>query len=698
MGAEAKADFSGYATKAGLKCSDGRTIMQEAFQHQDGVTVPLVWQHGHNSPENVLGHAILESRKDGVYAYGYFNDTPTAQSAKALVAHKDITALSIFANQLVERSKQVFHGVIREVSLVLSGANPGALIDNVAVQHSGGGVDVLDDEAVIYTGLTLEHEDRTYTRKTDTQTVEMVNGVVVNTSSSSSENTNVVKDTGSSSPALAYSGLEHAKADPTVQDVYDSLSEEQKNVVHYMIGTALESVSAKHSSTDDNTDGATLDNKEGSNSMTHNVFEKPNGSDGTQPHTLSHEDVKGIVADAIKVGSLKQAVESYALQHGITDIDLLFPDAKAVSEVPEWNKRRTEWVAGVINGTKHSPFSRIKTLSADLTFDEARAKGYIKGNLKKEEFFGLQKRVTTPSTIYKKQKLDRDDIVDITGFDVVAWLKGEMRLMLEEELARAILIGDGRDVADEDKIKDPVGAAEGAGIRSILHDAELYVTTVNVNLDDASSDYTELVDALTEARRYYKGTGTPTFYTTETVLSKLLLIRDSLRRRVYRNVAEIAAELRVDNIVTVEVMENEVGLLGVMVNLADYTIGADKGGEVSMFDDFDIDYNQYKYLIETRLSGALTKIKSALVVKKTAGTNVLVDPVTAPTFNAATNVVTIPAQTGVVYKNAVTNATLTAGAQAALTAGQVLKVQATPASGYYFRTDAADFWQFSYTA
>ena len=357
----AKADFSGYATKAGLKCSDGRTITSEAFKDMDGKQVPLVWQHARNNPENVLGHALLEARDDGVYAYGYFNETASAKNAKALVEHEDITALSIYANQLVEKSKQVFHGIIREVSLVLAGANPGALIDNVSISHGDGDVDVLDDEAVIYTGLTLEHEDRTFTRKTDTTTVEMVNGVVTNTSSSTSENTNVVKDTGSS-PSLAWSDVEHAKADgKTVQDVYDSLSEEQKSVVHYMIGAALEKTGSMKQS-DNNDDEETLGNHQEGTEMTHNVFEKNGTSEGAEGVVLSHSDVREIVSAAVKSGSLKQAVEDYALQHGITNIDVLFPDAKNVTGAPEFDKRRTEWVAGVLNGTKHSPFSRIKSI------------------------------------------------------------------------------------------------------------------------------------------------------------------------------------------------------------------------------------------------------------------------------------------------------------------------------------------------
>jgi len=642
------ADFSGYATKAGLKCSDGRTIMPEAFKHMDGNTVPLVWQHGHGEPANVLGHAKLEAREDGVYAYGFFNDTPAAQNARALVKHGDITALSIYANKLVERSKQVFHGVIREVSLVLSGANPGALIDNVAIAHSDGSTDILDDEAVIYTGLELEHSDLEEEQDEDLE-----------------------------------EELAHEK---TVKDIYDSLSDEQKDVVHYMIGAALEAAkadSAKHSD-----DEGGLSHQEGTEEM--NVFEQ--GGSAETKHSLSHEDVKGIVADAMKIGSLKEAVENYALQHGIENIDVLFPDAKSVTDTPEWIKRRTEWVSGVLNGVRSTPFSRIKTRTADLTFDEARAKGYIKGNLKKEEFFGVSQRVTTPTTIYKKQKLDRDDIIDITDFDVVAWLKGEMRLMLEEELARAILIGDGRDVADEDKIKDPAGATEGSGVRAILNDHELYVTTVNVNLDDTDSTYEEVVESVARARRFYKGSGTPTFYTTEATKTEMLLTKDNFGRRLYTSEAELASALRVAAVVPVEVMEDVPDLLGIIVNLKDYNVGADKGGDISMFDDFDIDYNQYKYLIETRVSGALTKVKSALVVKKVDGALVLVVP-TAPSYDEGTYTITIPTDADVEYS--VDGTPVADASTHVVSAGTTVVVTAAPAAGNYFATNAEDQWSFS---
>jgi len=666
------ADFSGYATKAGLKCSDGRTISPKAFEHMDGQRVPLVWEHGHNEPTNVLGHAVLQARTDGVYAYGFFNETPAGQTAKALVQHGDINKLSIYANQLIEKTKQVLHGMIREVSLVLSGANPGALIDNVSVQHSDGDIMELDDEAIIHTGLMLEFD-----------TI-----------------------------------VEHSAEDPTVQEIYDSFTDEQKQVVHFMIGAALdqsESSSMAQSEepddnkeesadSDDKTNEGDLTHQEG-NSMARNVFDQQNGEKSStgEKFSLTHSEIQGVFKNARECGSLKKAlsqlaqdkgITEYALQHGINDIDLLFPDAKAVTDRPDFDKRRTEWVSVVLNGTHKTPFSRIKSLVADLTLDEARAKGYVTGALKKEEWFGISKRTTGPTTIYKKQKLDRDDIIDIQDFDVVSWLWGEIRLMLEEELARAILIGDGRAVDDEDKIKDPAGASTGDGIRSILNDHDYYAMTVNVNLDDASSSYLEFVDAFISSRRFYKGTGTPTMFTTEVVIAKMLTLRDATGRRLYRTLDELASELRVAAIVPVEVMEGDDDVLAIVVNLNDYNVGTNKGGEISTFDDFDIDYNQYKYLMETRLSGALTKLKSALIFKKVTGTDVLVVP-NAPTFVSSTGVVTIVATTGVVYKNKLTGATLSTGAQTALAAGASVTVVATPDSGYYLANNVDDEWTFT---
>lgn len=670
MGAEAKPDFSGYATKAGLKCSDGRTIMPDAFKHQDNATVPLVWQHGHNEPSNVLGYATLEHRDDGVYAYGFFNDTDQAKNARTLVQHGDIKSLSIYANQLTEKAKQVLHGFIRELSLVLSGANPGALIDNITLAHSDGDLVTLDDEAIIYTGLELIHAD--------------------GDSSDSADSSDSESDAG-----------------PSVQEVYDSMTPEQKDVVHYMVGAALtenvtktegETTSSEEmaqSSEEESTSELVHDDndEEEGRRMTRNVFEEQSEGKKEEEHTLTHDAIKGIVADAQRSGSLKEAVEHYAIKHGIENIELLFPDARSVTDTPEFDSRRVEWVSNVMNGTKHSPFSRIKSLVADLTFDEARARGYIKGNFKKEEWFSISKRSTTPSTVYKKQKLDRDDIIDITDFDIVMWLKAEMRLMLDEELARAVLIGDGRAVDDDDKIKDPMGASEGAGVRSILYDHDLYASVINV---DDSAPPVEVVDAIVGSMQYYKGSGSPTFYTTIQTLTSLLLARDpNANQRYWKTPSELASEMGVAAIVTVEVMESEPDLLGIIVNLKDYTIGADKGGEINFFDDFDIDYNQYKYLYETRISGALTKIRSAMVIKRAPTGYTLVAP-QKPDFDGTTVVVkTTP---NVVYKNKDTGSTLTTGSPVALAEGDSLTVQAEPANNYYFANNQDDEWTFKNTA
>lgn len=670
-----EADFSGYATKAGIKCSDGRTITSDAFKHQDKMKVPLVWQHGHNEPNNVLGHAILEARPDGVYAYGFFNDTEAGRSAKTLVEHGDITALSIYANQLVEKAKSVLHGAIREVSLVLSGANPGALIDNVRIAHSSdpNDIETLDDEAVIYTGLTLEHASDT-AEAVEESTEETV--------------------------------VEHADGDEkTVQDVYDSFTDEQKEVVHFMIGAALEQAdededgegdSVAQSSTSEDTDETAVEHndtddegdlthQEGTNDMSRNVFDQ-NGTKADDGPTLSHAQLQTIVETAKKPGeTFKSAFLAHAQEYGITDIDFLFPDAKNVTSQPELISRRTEWVRGVIDGAKHSPFSRIKSLAADLTADEARAKGYVKGNLKKDEVVKLLKRVTGPTTIYKKQKLDRDDIIDITDLDVVAWLKWEMRFMLEEELARAILIGDGREPDDEDKINED-------HIRPIAWDHEMYSHPVTVPSNTTPEG---IVESVLRARKHYKGSGQPTFYTTEDILTDMLLVKDRMGRRMYDTEADVAAALRCRNIVTVEVMEDVPDLLGIIVNIADYTIGADKGGAMSMFDDFDIDYNQYKYLIETRASGALTKPKSAVVIKRTTGTVVVAS---APTFDPATNALTVPTVAGVSYFDVTTtdDVELTDGETYYIT--RTTDVEARADAGYSFAHNTDNDWTFAYNA
>lgn len=641
-----ESDFSGYATKAGLKCSDGRTIMSDAFKHQDKTRVPLVWQHGHNDPKNVLGHAILENRPDGVYAYGFFNGTAPAEHAKGLLQHGDINMMSIWANNLIERAGKVLHGAIREVSLVLSGANPGALIENVTIRHSDDNIDILEDEAIIFTGLELIH----------------------------------AKGDGEESD-------EDDEDDPkeeTVEEIYESMTDKQKEVLHYMLGEALEAAAgeAKH-------DNTGKDNQEGDSMSRNNVFEKDSKKEEKGNIVLNHSDIQSIVADASKVGSLKDAVENYALSHGITNIDVMFPEAKALTNTPEFMQRRTEWVNNLLTGARKSPFSRIKTLTADITVEEARAKGYIKGNMKKEEFFGVAQRVTTPTTIYKKQKLDRDDMVDITDFDVVSYLKSEMRLMLDEELARAILLGDGRDVASEDKISE-------TNIRPIARDHELYTSVINVNIDDANSSVQEIVDEIVGNRHFYKGTGLPTMYTTELYISRFMLLKDSVGRRIYKTLEELATELRVSEIVPVEVMEEYEDIVAVLVNPVDYVIGADKGGNVSMFDDFDIDYNQYKYLMETRVSGALTKLKSAIVVKKVAAEDVLVTP-TPPTFDGAD--IEITDTTGVVYTNAATEAPMTnSGGPYTVPAGESVLVIATAASGYYFASSENKSWMFTNVA
>lgn len=590
-------DFSGYATKNNLRCADGRTIMAGAFKEDDGLKVPLVWQHQHNDVGNVLGHAILENRADGVYAYGVFNNTPAGQTAKEAVKHGDVNALSIFANKLVQQGGNVLHGSIREVSLVLAGANPGAFIDNVSLTHGDGDA---ESEAIIYTGLYFDEDD-----------VQHAAPAAEAEPPANTEQQSTNTETGDT---------KMAEDEKTVKDVFDSFSEEQKNVVYYLIGQALEdqngssSGEAEHSYDDDNY--LTHDDINDGIIMPRNVFESfiNGGEIGAPQATLTHDQMSAIVNDAKRSGSFRDSFISHAQTYGIEDIDLLFPDAKAISNTPDLISRRMEWVNTVLSKTRHTPFSRIKSVQADITADEARAKGYIKGNMKKEEVFKLLKRVTTPTTVYKKQKLDRDDIVDITDLDVVAFLRGEMRIMLDEELARAILVGDGRDVADADKIDESC-------IRPIWKDDDLYAHHVKLAANVANKDK---VDEIMKARKEYKGSGNPVLYTTTDLLTDWMVARDTLGRRIHASKADLAAELGVSDIIEVEVLaglQRTVGadtlnLVGIIVNLTDYTVGADKGGEVNMFDDFDIDFNQQKYLIETRASGALTKPKSAIVIEQ----------------------------------------------------------------------------------
>ena len=613
-----KYDFSGYATKTGLKCSDGRTILKDAFKEQDGQTVPLVWQHLHNEPANVLGHALLQNRKDGVYCYGKFNDTEAGKNAKQLVEHGDISSLSIYANQLKEKMKQVIHGSIREVSLVLSGANPGALIDNLSFTHGDGTLTEDESEAIIFTGLNFTNDDdftahsasddKTVSGVFDTFNAEqksVVYAMIAHAVGENYEEGSLKHKTGKDDLIM-----QHSKEDLTVKDVFDTLSEEQKNVVYFLIGAALEEAekadddAAQHSNT----------YKEGDRSMKTNVFDQSNQEDHVG--ILTHDQRLAILGDAKRFGSLKESFIAHAEEYGFNPVDILFPDAKEVeSGGPAAITRNNAWVADVLSDTNHTPFARIKTRFADLTVDQARAKGYVTGSLKRDEVIPLMKRVTTPTTIYKKQKLDRDDMVDITDFDVVVWLKKEMRGMLNEEIARAVLIGDGRIVGDEEKINEE-------NVRPIAMDNDsVFVHRVSVA---ASMTIDDVIDEFIRARKYYKGSGVPALYTSTDLLTEMLLVKDSLGHRLYKTVQELASVLRVSKIVEVEPMNdavrmvgtNEHAILGIVVNLKDYTIGADKGGQIAMFDDFDIDYNQHKYLIETRISGALTKPKSALIIER----------------------------------------------------------------------------------
>lgn len=560
-------DFSGWATKAGLKCSDGRTILKGAFKHNDGAKVPLVWQHQHNDPGNILGSAYLEHREEGVYVYGVFNDSENGQLAKQLVQSGNIEHLSIFANKLQESKSLVQHGDIKEVSLVLSGANPGALID-VVMAHS----DEPTDEATIYTQETIElyHAD-------------------------SGSKTDPAPEDGKAK--------EEGK---TVQDVIDGMTDEQRTVMYALVGEAM-----------DQGNQANIEHSEGGNEMKKNVFD---GENNVDDKTLSHAEIAEIFANGKRNGSLKESV----LAHGIEDIEFLFPDATNLDTTPQFIQREMTWVDKVMNGVHKTPFSRIKSVFADITEAEARAKGYIKGKLKVEEVFSLLKRTTSPTTIYKKQKIDRDDVVDITDFDVVAWIKMEMRMMLNEEIARAILVGDGRLGSSDDKIKED-------SIRPIWKDDALFTVKALVNEPTNATDAAKakgVIGAVVRSRKNYKGSGSPVFFTTEDLLTECLLLEDTTGRVIYDSVDKLATAMRVKEIITVPVMEglsresgtDVLDLMGIIVNLADYNVGADKGGAVNLFDDFDIDYNAQKYLIETRCSGALTKPFSAVAIEWKSGT------------------------------------------------------------------------------
>lgn len=599
-------DFSGWATKNDLLCSDGRIIRKDAFKENNGVTVPLVWNHRHDNPEDVLGHALLENRAEGVYAYGSFNDTESGVIAKALVKHHDIVGLSIYANRLKQAGSEVLHGMIREVSLVHARANPGAYID--VIEHGDNQAGETDDGAIIYTGESLEL--------------------------SHSEDAAAKKPEASDEPKKE---PEKEKDGETIADVLNTLTEKQKTVVYGILGGGLEENKTQGGGTEVN------QKDEEESIVKHNAFDNETDTD-TKENTLSHSDMMSILTDAKRDGSLKNAVAQHgvsnnALAHSVTDaggnavtygianVGYLFPDARTVNAAPDFISRKMDWVAKVMSDAKHLPFSRVKSVHADITMDDARAKGYTKGAKKAEEVFKLLKRTTAPTTIYKKQKMDRDDVIDITDFDVVAWLKNEMRLMLDEEIARAALVGDGRTAGTDDSISED-------NIRPIWKDNDVYairkpvVLSANATDDDKAKAF---IRATIKSRKDYRGSGTPVLFTTEDMLTDCLLLEDGTGRVIYDTVDKLKTALRVSDIVTVPVMENltregagtdagfNFGLLGIVVNMADYGFGADKGGAVNMFDDFDIDFNQQKYLIETRCSGALMKPYSAIIVElKTA--------------------------------------------------------------------------------
>jgi hypothetical protein len=573
-------DIGGWATKYNVRCTDGRLIKSDAFKHMDGQVLPMVWQHNSNDPGNIVGHVELEHREEGVYAYGYFNTNPNTENVKSLVMHKAVNAFSIYANKLNQVGTEVIHGIIREVSLVMSGANPGAHIDTLSFAHSEFDEPDEIDEAFIYSGETFSHSEEPSKKEDEKEKKE--------------------------DPEE----LEHEEKERTLGDVLATLNEEQQAAVGALIDEMLSDEDAEHS------------DKEESMKNKRNVFDQTGGEEVIED-VLTHADFESVMDNARRCGSFKEALATFVehseeLQHagtyGLDNIGVLFPDAKNLTPTPEWVKRDTGWVSIFLGGTRHTPFSRIKTTSADITADEARAKGYVTGNEKTEEVFGLLSRTTTPTTVYKKQKLDRDDILDVSDFAVVAWLKAEMRMMLDEEIARAGLIGDGRAVDSPDKIKEDK-------IRPIYKDALFYTHRVTLAADNEPS---EDIDDVVRSKKYYKGSGQPVLFATIDWITDLLLEKDTLGRRLYNTLDELANAMRVSRIVEVEVMENVTRtddngtyeLMGIYLNMNDYTYGADKGGDVNSFEDFDIDFNQEKYLIETRCSGALTKPKSAVVIER----------------------------------------------------------------------------------
>ena len=604
-------DFSGWATRNNIKCSDGRTIMKDAFKHNDGDKVPLVWNHRHDDPNEVLGHAILENREEGVYTYCKFNNTQAGQQAKALVVNGDVDQLSIYANKLKSQNNNVIHGVIREVSLVLAGANPGAYIDSVIV-HGDDAED--EEEGVIYTDEYIDVVEHSADEPEETNDEKGGENVEAEVKNEEVVNEEVVENDGVVEENEANEEIEHSDEE-TIKDIFDGMTEKQKNAVYAIVGM----ISEENKSDDKEDDKKeNTEKKEGEDNMKHNVFENDNNE-----NTLVHAEITAAaIADAKKYGSLKESFMEHAAINNIDDIELLFPDAHPLNYEPKMIEEDNSWVAKIMKDVKHSPFSRVKATFGRLTEGQARAKGYIKGNKKTNIKLAVLNRVTTPTTVYIKNEIDRDDVVDIKDFDVVAWQKKEMRKQLDKELALAMLLGDGRDPNEVDKINE-------LNIRPVLNDDEMYtiqyVITEGVDYKITDGSYSEndarikgIIRGAIKSRKGYKGSGKPTFYTTEDCLNDLLLLEDQNGRALYDTIEKLATAMRVKEIVTIPEMEKYTDIYGIIVNMNDYQAGADKGGAVSMFDDFDIDYNQMKYLMETRMSGALIQPYSAIVLRKTA--------------------------------------------------------------------------------
>lgn len=723
-------DFSGYASKYGVKCSDGQTIMHGAFKHLDGARLPLIWNHEHKNNEQVLGYVDIVHREDGPYVNAYFNETTKAKAAKAQIEHGDITAMSVWANDLDRRGTrdQVFHGEIREVSLVLAGANKDARIESVYLRHADGSVDELDEATIVtgediivhaaaaatdetpkvdpnktvkdyFDGLEPEEKDVVIAMMNQSYEAGKAAGAKIEHSATADEVEGAdKKDDESQKPGEANQNTEPAKPLEGVAASEAATGDEANK-------TADAATDADAASKTDTKDDASTDEenaakdvktdtskKEGSKTMgdtiEHNAFQTGSATAASTKPVIAHSDMKTIWQNAFdRNGKLSTYLNelAHAGTYGITDIELMFPDAKNLDSSPQLLARQVDWVPKVLDAVKRQPWAKVKSIVADLTEDEARAKGYVKGNEKIDEVISLMRRTTGPVTIYKKQRLDRDDVIDITDFDVLSWIKWEMRFMLNEELARAILIGDGRPANDRDKIKDPKGVIDGVGIRSILHDDPLYVVKKELA---ANVQAATVVDEMIRIRSKYRGSGNPTLYTTDETISDILLLKDKMGRYLYDTVTQLADKLRVKEIVAVEAFNSEPTLLGIIVNLVDYTVGTNKGGELSFFEDFDLDFNQNKFLLETRLSGALTRLKAALVLTRQLGEKVAL---VAPSFNGATNTISLPDTEGVEWY---VNDERKSG-DVVITKNS--DVEAKPAAGYYIESNLQTEWAYTYT-